>query len=87
MGGNVNWDPVVWIVVGIAGLIVLMLTMVTAVFRFEARMEKPKRPGEAESILENRYALGEIDDDEFRHRMDVLREERRRSARSLSPAS
>jgi putative membrane protein len=34
---------------------------------------EPMRQTEAERILEQRFAAGEVDQDEFRSRMDVLR--------------
>jgi uncharacterized membrane protein len=65
-----NWAPFLW-----TALIMAWLAVMTLVSRKTTRKRKND---EAKGILENRYALGEIDDEEFAHRMEVLAGERRR---------
>ena len=64
----------------IAALLVvvgLVATGVLVVIRSGAAARRPAtdlmRSQEAERILEQRFARGEVDQDEFRSRMDVLR--------------
>ena len=64
----------------IAGLLVLVGLVATGmlvVVRGGAAVRRPvsdqQHRQEAERILEQRFARGEIDQDEFRSRMDVLR--------------
>lgn len=68
-------DQMFWL--GVGAIVVLFLVGIT----WASGMQKAAKPGrrgndEAKAILENRYALGEIDDEEFAHRMTVLSEER-----------
>ena len=70
---------------GWGGWIVMTLTMVAfwslvvfgviAIFRGdrERRSVQPPREGDPQQILDERFALGEIDRDEYEARLDVLR--------------
>lgn len=70
-----------WQLVAVIGLFVLLVVGVrfTGSMKQIVKSEWETKVDEARNILENRYALGEIDDDEFAHRLQTLNEERRRS--------
>jgi putative membrane protein len=74
--GMSGWDHVLMIAVAllVAGLVA---TGTLVLIRRGAAARRPAtdatRQGEAQRILEQRFARGEVDPDEFRTRMDVLR--------------
>ena len=54
------WGAVIW--------------MVVTVVRHSTASPSPHSTAHPERTLAERYARGEIDEDEYRHRLDVLRE-------------
>jgi len=72
-GGLHNWW---WVMpLGTMTVLAVLLAFFWALARSEARWPDPEGdPAEnAARILNERYARGEIDDEEFRHRSEVLR--------------
>jgi putative membrane protein len=68
-GGGWNGGP--WI--GLAWILVWAALVIGVVFLFRRRA--PRGPGRSgEAALGERYARGEIDEDEYRKRLRVLRE-------------
>ena len=57
----VFWAAVIWLVV-------------TVVRHASTPTSPPHATADAEQTLAERYARGEIDEDEYRHRLDVLRQ-------------
>lgn len=47
--------------------------IVTAIVLFKRRGDRMRREGGAEGVLRERYARGEVSEDEFRERLTVLR--------------
>lgn len=70
-----------WQIVAVIGLFVLLVVGVrfTGSMRQIIKSDMGTEVDEARNILENRYALGEIDDEEFANRLQTLNEERHRS--------
>lgn len=64
------WVAVVWLVVG--------LVRGRPVARPDGASERPESP---EQVLAHRYARGELDDEEYRRRLDTLRSTRQAGAR------
>ena len=56
----VFWGAVIW--------------MVVTVVRHSTAASSPPATADPERTLAERYARGEIDEDDYRHRLDVLRE-------------
>ncbi len=69
--GYVLMTVAVLLVAGLAAMGALVLIRSGAAARRSA--PDPARQTEAQRILEQRFAAGEVDQDEFRSRMDVLR--------------
>jgi putative membrane protein len=69
--GYVLMTTAVLLVAGLVAAGMLLLIRSGAATRRSAA--DPVRQTEAERILEQRFAAGEVDQDEFRSRMDVLR--------------
>ena len=65
-------DNAFWIIIILAFAVVYPLAQ--SWIRSRYKSESP--PDEARNVLENRYALGEIDDEEFARRMEQLTKER-----------
>lgn len=69
-----------WATMSFGTLLVLALMVIVGVLLYRALDHVPARPhtGDTppapEQALAQRYALGEIDDDEYRRRLAVLRE-------------
>jgi putative membrane protein len=59
-------------------VIALIVAAVVALVRHysapPAQSAMPAAPSSAEEVLAQRFARGEIDEDEYRHRRDALRE-------------
>ena len=75
-GGGDHMDDGWWWVMGI-GFLILLAALVGAVALLVARHSSPTSTAggrEPEDALAQRYARGEIDDEEFRRRRDALRE-------------
>lgn len=78
-----GWGWGGWALMLIAMVVVLVaiLTSVVLAMRYLTR-DSPSWPprsspfGRAEDVLAERYAHGELDDDEYRRRLSVLREHR-----------
>lgn len=68
-----------WIAVIGLGVVLIVGVGFTSAMRQIIKTESPGKVDEARSILENRYALGELDDEEFAHRLQVLNDERKRN--------
>jgi putative membrane protein len=68
-GGGWNGGP--WI--GLVWLLVWAALVIGAVFLFRRRAPRGTN-GSGEATLGERYARGEIDEDEYRKRLRVLRE-------------
>jgi uncharacterized membrane protein len=69
-----------WVAIAAVFVFLVIGVRMTATMKY-AMMQTTKphsRTDEARSILENRFALGEINEEEFAHRMQVLNEERSR---------
>lgn len=78
--GNNGWDAGMWIIMIIV-VVMLWVLIVFGVMAFSRYLRhgdlRPLRGnGGAEAILRDRFARGEIDEDEFRKRMTALREHR-----------
>lgn len=70
-GDHMGWMALWWV----AGLAILVL-LIWAVARIGATPSGPRPSGENESpeaVLKQRYARGEIDDEEFERRLGNLR--------------
>lgn len=75
-----DWELVA--VIGLGVLLVIGISLTSAMKQM-GRTAGGTKVDEARSILENRYALGELDEEEFGHRLEVLSEERRRYRKRL----
>ena len=63
-----------WWVMGIGWLVFLALVVVLVVILVRHfTQNRPTRSSTAEAVLAERFARGEIDEDEFRRRRDALR--------------
>ena len=70
-GWGMGWGMALWSLIGIA----LLLLVVVAIIRLMAPASPEFRssmPSDASRILDERYARGEIDDEEYEHRRDRL---------------
>ena len=78
--GNGGWDAGMWIimiiVVVMLWVIVLFGVMALARYFRHGDFRPPRGNGGSEAILRDRFARGEIDEDEFRKRMTALKEHR-----------
>jgi putative membrane protein len=63
-----NWAVMTMVMFGLWGLIAWLVVLAVR----PARRQAP--PPRAEEILAERFAAGEIDDAEYRRRLDVIRE-------------
>lgn len=66
-----------WWVMGIVGLLVLIALVAVVVLAFTQRSKPPGPPSTtrtADDLLSERFARGEIDEDEYRRRRETLRE-------------
>lgn len=76
--GGWGWGGWILMTVAMAVLWALLITVVVLVVRYLAT---PRGPGSherriADDVLAERYARGEIDDDEYRRRLKLLHEHR-----------
>jgi len=64
-----------WWMMGGGSFVVLLLVALLVVFLIRRHEPHPDRPARssAEDILAERFARGEIDEDEYRSRLDALR--------------
>jgi putative membrane protein len=76
-GNGMNGGGYVLMIAGLVVLVGLVATGVLLIVRSGPAVRRPvsdlERGHEAERILEQRFARGEIEQDEFLSRMDVLR--------------
>jgi putative membrane protein len=81
-GGDWGWGG--WVLMTVA-MIVFWALLITAVVLLVRYVASPSRSGNAnpgatpagaEDVLAQRYARGEIDDDEYRRRLTLIRENR-----------
>ena len=77
-GGFDHMNGFVWGMMGIGWVMgfVLIGVLVWAIVQATSRSREPAPPTSArsaEAILADRFARGEIDDDEYRRRLDTLR--------------
>jgi putative membrane protein len=83
---NGDWNGWAWFVMGLSmlvfwGLIAFAIWLVLRGFA-TANSTRPAAPGpSAEETLRQRYAAGELDDEEFNRRLRVLRGDRMTSPR------
>ena len=73
-----GWGPGAWIAMGFAMLVfwTIIVGVIVAIVRsghFHDHDHGPTRVHDAERILAERFARGEIDADEYRQRRDLLR--------------
>jgi len=59
--------------VGSVVSLVVMITVIVLLVRFLARANRSEPPVSPEELLARRYARGEMDDVEYRHRLETLR--------------
>jgi putative membrane protein len=71
--GNDHMDGGWWWVMGIGWLIFLAVVVVLAVLLLRHVTTGPARSSSAGDILAERFARGEIDEDEYRRRRSALR--------------
>jgi putative membrane protein len=71
MGGGTGW----WWVMGIGWLVFLALVATLLSFIIRQAADRGRRPAShgAEDLLADRFARGEIDEDEYRQRREALR--------------
>ena len=72
MGGGMGWGGWLFGVILLAGIVTLVVLLV----RTQGGQRPPderRMPSHAEAILAERYARGEIDDDEYQQRLRTLR--------------
>ena len=62
-----NWAAMTMVMVGFWGLIAWLVIVAV-------RTARPQASPKPEEILAARFAAGEIDDEEYRRRLDVVRE-------------
>ena len=73
-----GWHDGGWGVLWMIGSWALVVAIVVLVVRaFTSRSERPQQPKGARAILDERFARGEISEDEYRERSRVLEESRR----------
>lgn len=77
--GNFGWGGWAMMLITMAVFWAVIISIVVLVIRYLARDRKlPRQEGKtsrsAEELLAQRYARGELDDDEYRRRVTVLRE-------------
>jgi putative membrane protein len=68
-----GWLIALGVLAVIVGLVVWVVTRITATNRAATSPTEPARRS-ADDILADRFARGEIDEDEYRRRRDALRE-------------
>lgn len=76
MNWNNGWGLENWLVMGFAMVLFcsLIVTVVFAVIRWSGRSPDPTMPtDDARSILDRRFAQGEITDDEYTRQRHLLR--------------
>lgn len=74
-GGHDGWyGPPWW---GISGLVFLAIVLIAGWFLVRRRGQSAVSGHSAESVLSERFARGEIDEEEFQQRLAVLRQRRR----------
>jgi putative membrane protein len=81
-GGNGGW--VGWLLMTLAMIVfwALLITALVALVRYLVSSSRGTGvtslpgPGSAEDVLAQRYAHGEIDDDEYQRRLGVIRQNR-----------
>ena len=71
IAGHAGWGPGPWWPLFPLLWIVLWGVVIFAVFRFRGRWQ---RPHSAHDVLADRYARGEISVEEYRERLNVLKE-------------
>lgn len=76
-----GWGGWALMVIAMVLVLVAILTVVVLAMRFLTRNSTSSPPrsspfGRAEDVLAERYAQGELDDDEYRRRLSVLRKHR-----------
>lgn len=75
MGSGMGVWMMLWSLIGLA-LIVLAVVGILWLVRNQGRntTSQVSRPGAVEEVLRRRYAMGEIDEEEYRRRLSVLSE-------------
>lgn len=69
-GPQHDWTPGPWFLVV---PLFWAAVIITAIVLFKRRGDRVRRDGGAEGVLRERYARGEVSEDEFRARLEVLR--------------
>lgn len=77
-GWNDGGWGVLWMVLSMAAVVVLVVILIRAITSTDSRRQPRRDP---EDVLAARFANGEIDADEYRERVDVLRGSRAQRAR------
>ena len=72
-----GYGPGPWALIPLTFSLLWLSVIVFAVFRFRRGGGPPWARGGGRSVLDERYARGEITADEYRERRDVLREQSR----------
>ncbi|WP_142383355.1 SHOCT domain-containing protein [Mycobacterium intracellulare] len=81
-GGYGGWGWVGWILTAVVFVVVfaLLITVAVMAVRYLSGGQRgaggPMRPRGAEDVLAERFARGDIDEEEFRQRVTALREHR-----------
>ena len=74
MGGGMGWGGWLFGAILLAGIVTLVVVLVRT-WGAQRPSDERRGPSDAEAILAERYARGEIDDDEYRQRLNALRGE------------
>ena len=74
MGSGMGWGGWLFGAILLAGIVTLVVVLVRT-WGAQRPSDERRGPSDAEAILAERYASGEIDDDEYRQRLNALRGE------------
>jgi putative membrane protein len=73
MGGGMMWMGLFWLLI-IGGVVWAVITVTNSKGSQPEKLKrKPSRTDDAEAILRERYANGELSDEEFRQKREELR--------------
>ena len=70
-GWGMAWGMGIWMLIGIA-LLFLLVIVIVRLMTYSTPTFKSSMPSDASRILDERYARGEIDDEEYQRRRRLL---------------